>query len=107
MMTITTSQQFADWLKSGPKICIYHTGNLADDRYRASANNNALGHLARAVWTAAVNREVYLLQRKYGDEPAQYLAVRPKDGKVPLRFAPGFAEAAPCAISGHHKKGTP
>lgn len=61
MMTITTPQAFTDWLKGGPKICVYHTGNLAETRYLG--NDPAVGHLAEAVWAAAVNRQVYLLQR--------------------------------------------
>jgi hypothetical protein len=89
MDTITTAAAFASWLTAGPgRICIYHIGNLAE----ACESGWIARDLANAVWTAAVERKVYLLQRtlrsKSNARSIEYLAIRPSDGRVPKRFAP-------------------
>jgi hypothetical protein len=89
MDTITTAAAFASWLTAGPaRVCIYHSGNLAE----ACESGWIARDLANAVWTAAVERKVYLLQRtlrsKNNARSIEYLAVRPSNGKVPKKFAP-------------------
>jgi hypothetical protein len=80
-VTITTAADFAQWLKAGGMTCIYHSGNLAE--------SSSARPLAMAAYDAAVNREVYLLQRKTLDGGVmQYLAIKPGSGKVPEKFAP-------------------
>lgn len=94
---ITTASAFYDWLRSpgaGPSI-IYHRGFLAHDIHGdyVTAEGFALMTLANAVWAAALDGQVYLVQRRF-NEPGkrsewEYLAVRPRDGKVPDHSIPG------------------
>jgi hypothetical protein len=89
MNTISTAAAFASWLTGDAgRICIYYTGHLAE----ACESGWIARDLANAVWTAAVERKVYLLQRtlrsKNNTRSVEYLAVRPRDGKVPKKFAP-------------------
>jgi hypothetical protein len=86
---VTDIATFSAWLASGgTPLCVYHVGNLAGAIGGATPRNAQMRELARGVWNAAVERQVYLLQRRFGYEPVQYLAIRPRDGRVPTRFAP-------------------
>jgi hypothetical protein len=86
---ITDIATFHAWLASGgTPLCIYHVGNLAGAIGGVTPRNMQMRELAHGVWNAAVERQVYLLQRRFGCEPVQYLAIRPRDGRVPVRFAP-------------------
>jgi hypothetical protein len=86
---VTDVATFHAWLASGgtPR-CVYHVGNLAGAIGGVTPRSAQMRELARGVWNAAVERQVYLLQRRFGCEPVQYLAIRPRDGRVPVRFAP-------------------
>jgi hypothetical protein len=92
MMThITTNVEFAIWLEHGKTTaCVYHTGNLAEAASGASALADAFRDLANATYQAAIDRHVYLLQRKRV-EGFEYVAIKAA-GQVPLRFAPGFGD---------------
>jgi hypothetical protein len=86
---VTDIATFSAWLASGgTSLCIYHVGNLAGAIGGVTPRNAQMRELARGVWNSAVERQVYLLQRRVGYEPVQYLAIRPRDGRVPARFAP-------------------
>jgi len=86
---VTDIATFSAWLVSGgTPLCVYHVGNLAGAIGGVTLRNAQMRELARGVWNAAVERQVYLLQRRIGYEPVQYLAIRPRDGRVPARFAP-------------------
>jgi hypothetical protein len=86
---VTDIATFYAWLANGgSSLCIYHVGNLAGAISDVRPRNAQMRELARGVWNAAVERQVYLLQRRFGCEPVQYLAIRPHDGCVPTRFAP-------------------
>jgi hypothetical protein len=87
--SVTDIATFSAWLASGgTPLCVYHVGNLAGAIGGGTPRNAQMRELARGVWNAAVKRQVYLLQRRFGCEPVQYLAIRPRDGSVPARFAP-------------------
>jgi hypothetical protein len=43
---VATPQEFTDWPKAGPRICIDHTGNLAEARHEAKTR--AIAVLARS-----------------------------------------------------------
>jgi hypothetical protein len=86
---VTDIATFSAWLVGGGSpLCVYHVGNLAGAIGGITPRNAQMRDLARGVWNAAVHRQVYLLQRRFGGEPVQYLAIRPRDGRVPARFAP-------------------
>lgn len=86
---VTDIATFYAWLASaGTPLCVYHVGNLAGAIGGVAPRNVQMRELARGVWSAAVERQVYLLQRRLGCEPVQYLAIRPRGGRVPARFAP-------------------
>lgn len=86
MTNITTAADFAVWLNHGETpACVYHIGNLA----LKTSEPGPIRQLANAVWQAASDRQIYLLQRMH-PEGFEYLAFKPKEGKVPMRFAPGL-----------------
>jgi hypothetical protein len=86
---VTDVATFHAWLASGgtPR-CVYHVGDLAGAIGGVTPRSAQMRELARGVWNAAVEQRVYLLQRRFGCEPVQYLAIRSRDGRVPARFAP-------------------
>jgi hypothetical protein len=79
---ITSWEEFLRWLATGDTpLCIYHKGLLGDAP-------PAIRNLAGLIWQAAVERKVYLLQRRKGEGIVEYLAVKAVDGKVPPQWAP-------------------
>jgi hypothetical protein len=86
---VTDTATFYAWLANGgTPLCVYHVGNLAGAIGGVTPRSAQMRDLARGVWNAAVKQQDYLLQRRIGCEPVQYLAIRPRDGRVPIRFAP-------------------
>jgi hypothetical protein len=88
MTVIATPDEFAQWLDDSKTLrAIYHRGNLAE----AASTPGPARDLASAVYQAAIDRHVYLLQRSHG-KGFEYIAIKPKDGQVPLRLAPGLGD---------------
>lgn len=90
---------FSDWLTAGStSSCVYHRGCHAMEgvpvRRRETVAEVANRHLAneeakakaRLAWRAAVDRKIYLLQRRVECGVFDYIAVRASN-QVPLRFA--------------------
>ncbi len=85
--TITTAGEFVAWLAAGAGCAVYHEGNLAEAASITTPSGQAVRELAAAAWLAAADGRVYLFQRR-ASSGFQYLAIRPKEGKVPRRLAP-------------------
>lgn len=77
---------FSEWLTAGTtRSFVYHRG-----RHVTESEDGTWGETstkARLAWKSAVERKVYLLQRRVDERGVfDYIAIRAAE-KVPLRFA--------------------